>query len=409
MSQQIRDLTILQSELISLLQQLDQQPTAGLTELLAIVRGQLLLAYDQSHDLTLSVNQRTTLQIGIIQALSHHSTGVKTLQLVWQQTTAIRYQIQNEPQLVAHFNQLEQSNWDLSSLRAYAKFIGDRPLTAQQYQQNNQALHQIGSALYTRLYRAYGQQTTNRTINWQKANLVLDQLQARIDKYQFLQLRSLDFRIDPKMPPDAPFLTIFAQSVQLAFHQQPLTDQRLHQFRLYLDRQNEFYIRRFWQKVGQTDEQALAQFVAYRQQAQPQYWLRREPARFHNKYRIDQETPRIFPNRKRLTPDFHSEWLIDDNGRFISQWLVLKQSAEGLVVSNPADYRLTVAQYRQFLNGASFNYADQNDRIHRQLDSWPPKHYDHLIRQQMLKGWRSPTKETYQNCDIDTDGYSVWY
>ncbi|WP_413476405.1 DUF3114 domain-containing protein [Latilactobacillus fuchuensis] len=409
MRQKIRELTILQSELISLLQPPAQQPMAGLEELLAIVRGQLLLAYDQDNYLTLSTDQRNTLQIGIIQALSQQPAGVKKLQLIWQQTTASRYQIQNEPQLVAHFNQLEQANWDLASLRAYAKYIKQRPLTAQQYRKNNSELHRIGSPLYTRLYQAYGRQTTNRVINWQKANLVLNQLEAQLDSHQFLQLRSRQFRIDPAMPPDALFLTLFAKSVQLAFRQRLLTNQRLHQFRLYLDRQNEQYMRRFWQKNGQTDEQALAQFVANRQQANPQYWLRREPARFHNKYRIGQPMPNDFPNRKRLTPDFHSEWLIDEHGQFISQWSVLKQSADELVISNPDDYQLTDAQCRQLLNGASFNYAHQNDQTHVQLDSWPPKRYDHLLRQETFNAWRSPSKAIYQNKDIEPDGYSVHY
>ncbi|WP_341844005.1 DUF3114 domain-containing protein [Latilactobacillus sakei] len=83
------------------------------------------------------------------------------------------------------------------------------------------------------------------------------QLGAQLDAHHFLQLAAEDFEIYSEMPPDAPFLKTFAQSVQLAFKDQDLTDQRLHQFRMYLDRQNIQYIRTHLKTAGDSDEMAL--------------------------------------------------------------------------------------------------------------------------------------------------------
>ena len=390
---------LLQRELIELNQ----------TDTLALVRGWSLLAYQQAGLLCLSAAQQEQVQQALILALSQHASGLQRLKRLWQQTISQRYQIINDPQLKTHFTQLETQNWDFYSLRAYGQSLRQRPLTPNQLKLNQRALQQVGSPLYTLLYQAYGNRTTQSLVNYEKLKLVLFHLGAAIDDQQLLQLTSASYQIDASMPPDALFLSLFAKSVQLAFNQQRLTDRRIHQFRMYLDEHNLKYIRQYWQKSGETDEQALANFVAWRQSTNPQYWLRREPARFHNKYQIGQVRPTTFPNHKRLTPDFHSEWIIDQTGQFVSQWQVLKRTATGMVKSHPSDYQLTPDQCRQLLNGESFNYANANNLSHVQLDSWPPQTQDHLLRQTAAKNWRSVVKAAYHAQDNQVDRYSIWY
>lgn len=406
----IQQLMALQSALITQWNEAASEQIANFD--LPIVRGQLLLALHARHQLTLSTQQRTMIQRAIITTMATKTDGAELTRL-WQQTLPQRYRIVNQSEVVAHFEQLERANWDVASLRAYAIYLTEQ-LAAQPtalktiLQRNWQALHQVGSALYQVLFAAYGDQTAQPVINNQRLNLVLTHLGAQLDAHAFLQLTAHDYQFDPELAPDAPFLATFAQSVQRAFAGRILTDQRIHQLRMYFDRQNLRYIRRYFQQSGETDEQALRRFVQKRQATQPHYWLRREPARLHNKYRHNQQ-PSTPWNRKRLTPDFHSEFILAPSGTFISQWQVLKVKADGLIDSNPAHYHLDDWTSQQLLNGESFNYANRNNRQHAYLDSKPPLQNDHALRKAAFKGWRSPTKQQYQPDDKQIDDYSQWY
>lgn len=406
----IQQLMALQSTLIM---QLNETPSKQITMIdLPVVRGQLLLALHARHQLTLSTQQCTMIQRTIITTLATKTDGTQLMDL-WRQTLPQRYRIVDQAEVVAHFEQLERANWDVASLRAYATHLtgqlAAQPTALKRILQHNwRALHQVGSALYQMLFEAYGDRTAQAVINYQRINLVLTHLGAQLDEHAFLQLTARDYQLDPQLAPDAPFLATFAQSVQRAFVGRVLTDKRIHQFRMYLDRQNLRYIRHYFQHSGETDEQALARFVRKRQATQPHYWLRREPARLHNKYRNGQR-PTTHWNRKRLTPDFHSEFILAPSGAFISQWQVLKLKADGLIDSNPDHYQLDDGTLRQLLNGESFNYANRNDRQHARLDSQPPLQNDHALRKTAFKGWRSPTKQQYQPNDKQVDDYSRWH
>ena len=105
---------------------------------------------------------------------------------------------------------------------------------------------------------------------------------------------------------------------------------------MYIDRQNITYIR-FFKQEGDTDEQALKRYVS---STKPQGMGGRKlksSARLHNKYPEGASYSLI--NKKRLTPNFHSEFILNEEGTFVTQWDVLVEDWRGRLISNPAYYQ----------------------------------------------------------------------
>src|SRR5699024_1799858 len=101
-------------------------------------------------------------------------------------------------------------------------------------------------------------------------------------------------------------------------------------------------------------------------------------------------------NKKRVVnDDFHSEFIIDSNGDFVSQWNVLKENSDGTIESDPNKYNYTDKFRKQMLDGESFNYANNKGTSHENLDSNPPGKYDHNVRNEAKKGWGSPSEREY--------------
>ena len=97
-------------------------------------------------------------------------------------------------------------------------------------------------------------------------------------------------------------------------------------------------------------------------------------------------------NKKRLTPNFHSEFILNEEGTFVTQWDVLVEDWRGRLISNPAYYQAAKNnEYQEkVLNGESFNYANRNNRTHELLDSSPPGRFDHQLRKQPKRLVKSP-------------------
>lgn len=254
----------------------------------------------------------------------------------------------------------------------------------------------IGSRLYTKMFQR------SRLTTPEKTELVLKQLGAELDSFNFLQLRGTH-RLDPKMSPHSEFIELYCYCVRDTYKDQELSSPKIHQLRMYFDRQNINYIRKKFPR--QTDEASLE---AYRKAPAPlglgQKKLLREPARFHNKYPKDCQYDSYqasYLQRKRLTPNFHSEFILNQQGKFVSQWNVLKQLSPKEIISNPQFYEFTDDFKREILNGESLNYGTKNNQEHRRLDSDPPIKYDHLIRKLCKTGWRSPSLSDYDFNKID--------
>lgn len=235
----------------------------------------------------------------------------------------------------------------------------------------------------------------------EKIDLLLNQLGGVIDKHQMLQLTG-SFVIDTKLSPHSLFIELFCQTVQKAYLNETLDSPKIHQLRMYFDRQNINYIRHEFPAA--TDEASLIKYVntpfpkGLNGQA-----LIRERGRLHNK------TPKNMPytsyisqspNRKRLTPNFHSEFILDKHGHFVSQWNILKTNGH-LVVSDPKAYTWDLKMESQLLNTESLNYGKKNNQEHKRLDSIPPSAFDHKLRKKARRNWISPAISQYSFRKVD--------
>lgn len=264
---------------------------------------------------------------------------------------------------------------------------------------------------------------------------LLRKMGGYVDENGMLQLRN-GFCIGTQIPPHGRIWSDIARRVENVYGENGLggldeTEGRMiHQFRMYIDRHNIAYIRRNFKKDQMTDEEALEAYVhaPSRQGGLDGRRMRREPARLHNKYPAGSSYrayQRGRENKKRLAPDFHSEFIIDRNGNFVSQWNVLKEDGLGRIISDIAYYRnqyLTQGEgawreaQRQIMDTESFNYASANDQIHKRLDIQPPGLFDSDLRRQIAGEWKSPCrrakhwkelKNRYCYHSDKGDGYSV--
>lgn len=233
-----------------------------------------------------------------------------------------------------------------------------------------------------------------------------------IDSHGMLQLKK-GFLVGEKVPPHSQLFRKWADMVVYEYGDTGLleTSEReegrmVHQFRMYIDRHNIAYIRKHFKEEGMTDEEALEAYVfaANERGGLNGRKLLREPARLHNKYPSGSDYWRYqrgWENKKRLTPDFHSEFIIDREGSFVSQWNVLETDEKGCVIGDIAYYRrryIDTGKYtwedfgRQIMDTESFNYASANDPVHKKLDIQPPGRLDTNLRRQIAREWKSPIK-----------------
>lgn len=311
-------------------------------------------------------------------------------------------------QLWGQKQKLEEQGWDESAIAGYFREVMAKP-TSKTVAESWRQTQEVGSPLYTKMFQE------SQKKPWEKIEQVFSHLGAVIEN-QTLQLTG-EMRFDPQMPPHSPFLKKWAETIQQAYENKRITDRRVHQFRMYIDRHNLTYVRRQFRLGQMTDEAALK---VYTHAPEPQGLggkkMLAERARLHNKQLKTKNYHCGKENRKRLTPDFHSEFIVDHKGSFVSQWNVLEIDASNRVIMDAAYYDQKYATVKeklyfeqQLVNGESFNYANRNDEQHRNLDILPPSQLDPPLRKQICRRWRSPeNKKQYHWRTIDRkkDGYS---
>ena len=87
-----------------------------------------------------------------------------------------------------------------------------------------------------------------------------------IDENGMLQLGK-GFCVGESIPPHGKIFQDFAECVQEAYGETGLREvseaeaRMIHQFRMYIDRHNIAYIRKFFKRNGMTDEEALMTYV----------------------------------------------------------------------------------------------------------------------------------------------------
>jgi len=270
--------------------------------------------------------------------------------------------------------------WDPKATNCYVKKLNDALADSDgsDYSEIISNIHDestmVGSDVYTDMLKASG------LSDKEKADLVIEQMGGYIDDNGMLQLTG-DFKFDPDMPPHADFYDALSDCVTNSYGKKgadydDADVQKIHQLRYYIDYQNITYIREHYKGEGMTDEDALSAYV-FDENGLNGDLMDAERARLHNKYPSSTTYKEYYSdkeqNRKRLTPDFHSEFIIDGDGNFVSQWNVLEWNDDGTVIS---DYQYYYDEYNgenasskpytwdearmQVANTESFNYADKN-------------------------------------------------
>lgn len=216
---------------------------------------------------------------------------------------------------------------------------------------------------------------------------ILDKFGARLDENGNLQIDRNRFEwVIPYKKHG--FLQRFSSLVRIGFSRTGLGNdgigRMIHQFRIYIDENNIRFVRTHYKLPGDTDLDALKRYEqAFKIRLMP------EKARLHNKSRKKDQTYQKdikgHENIKRLTPDFHSEFIIDEHGHFVTRWDVYERDKNGDVIFDLDYYKAKYGDRfddmaAKIVNTESFNYALRNDKIHKKLDIWPSSIKDDHVR-----------------------------
>lgn len=305
--------------------------------------------------------------------------------------------------------------WDKRAVLAYLEAVNTRfntfagnsyeaeSVTKAEYleelENTYQSARQIGSDVYTYMFEE------SRIAPKEKALLVLRQMGAYLDKNGMLQLGKGD-RFASDMAPHSPFLEDYAACVREAYQKnkhkyKTLDNERIHQFRMYIDRHNIVYVRKYFK--GPTD---YAKLQAYAKHFEMKLYYG-EPSRHHNKV----EKGRHFQKQKYdkvLTSNRLSEFIINvETGAFVTQWDVLEMKKDGTIVSGADGYMQRESDKQcTIVDTESFNYAPADYvEAHDALDVQPATpgnrgkktpYLENRVKRALKEVWESPGKLTYR-------------
>lgn len=305
--------------------------------------------------------------------------------------------------------------WDKRAVLAYLEAVNTRfnafaensyeadSVTKAEYleelENTYQSARQIGSDVYTYMFEE------SRLAPKEKALLVLRQMGAYLDKNGMLQLGEGD-RFAKDMAPHFPFLEDYAACVREAYQKnkhkyKTLDNEMIHQFRMYIDRHNIAYVRKYFK--GPTD---YAKLQAYAKHFEMKLYYG-EPSRHHNKV----EKGSHFQKQrydKILTPNRLSEFIINvETGAFVTQWDVLEMREDGTIVSGADGYMQRESdQQCTIVDTESFNYAPADYvEAHDALDVQPATpgdrgkktpYLENRVKRALKEVWESPGKLIYR-------------
>lgn len=306
------------------------------------------------------------------------------------------------------------SGWDKRAVLAYLEAVNTKfntfaengyeasNVTREEYldelEHTYQSAREIGSDVYTYMFE------TSRLAPKKKAQLVLRQMGAYLDKNGMLQLGAGD-RFAADLTPHAAFLEDYAACVREAYQKKKdyrtLDDQMIHQFRMYIDRQNIEYVRKHFK--GATD---YAKLKAYAEYFEMKLYYG-EPSRHHNKI-LRGEKFQKQKYDKILTSNRLSEFIINvETGSFVTQWDVLEIREDGTIASGPEGYLKKKGEKQSFIvDTESFNYAPADYvKAHNALDVLPATppglrkntpYLENQLKSTLKELWESPGKIVYR-------------
>ena len=159
----------------------------------------------------------------------------------------------------------------------------------------------------------------------------------------------------------------------------------MHQFRYVISSQQAQWVRQHFRKPGMTDGQALVAYFQAHPDLDCQLW---ESSRLHNKAFVNKGKV-TYPDQQpyqaniKILHRFHTEFILDSEGRFLNILDPEKSSQNGLV------------------NGASFNYGEKpslfNHSSHYYYDVKSPVQWDPQFRRLAIRNGGQAFKAPQNN------------
>ena len=195
------------------------------------------------------------------------------------------------------------------------------------------------------------------------------------------EITKLLSRMHSDLSPHVSFWHQFSQTIRQAFSPADFIadsgNQRLkgklHQFRYLISSQQAQWVREHFRKPGMTDGQALVAYFQAHPDLDCQLW---ESSRLHNKAFVDKDKV-TYPDQQpyqaniKILHRFHTEFILDREGRFLNVLDPESSSQNGLV------------------NGASFNYGERpwlfNHSSHYYYDVKSPAQWDPQFRRLAIR------------------------
>lgn len=242
-----------------------------------------------------------------------------------------------------------------------------------------EAAHRIGSKLFNHMLFDDAELATDA-----KLNMFYRLLGARIDQFNFMQL----YRVADKtfrFPAGAAELIVyfqfvdqFVQLIQEKYVTGGLYDIWDHQMRYWLSLPiiDFIFIDEQTQQNGRFSSERK-QFEKWLEKNRIiHYPFGKSNPRLHNRYsKIELETIDVKTKDLNIKDQFigdegyHLEVVFNKDGKAISQWNVLRETVDGKIVSNPAEY--STSELLQIANTESVNYAEIGGADHNRLDVKP--------------------------------------
>ncbi|MCY7039972.1 DUF3114 domain-containing protein [Streptococcus sanguinis] len=276
------------------------------------------------------------------------------------------------------FQQLQSIGWSQTALGRVFEEIGEQEKTLTEEGDYLQEAQLFGSTFFQKLWQAEAAQ--NSRLGAQEL-LVLAMSLVNMPEELSGDKRETNLllaRIAPDLTPHDGFWKIFSRTLRQAFPADDLSQKdgnqklkrKLHQFRYVISCQQAQWVRVHYRQAGMTDAEALASYLKD-WPALPYSF--QESSRLHNKAYIDKSSEQaIYPDGQasqaniKILIDFHTEFILDQTGRFLN-------------IIDPEG-----ASQNGIVNGASFNYGEHNrpgnQASHTRYDVKTPAVWDPRFR-----------------------------
>ncbi|QLB50833.1 DUF3114 domain-containing protein [Streptococcus sanguinis] len=279
------------------------------------------------------------------------------------------------------FQQLQSIGWSQVALeQVFAGFNNGQGKIVSEERNYLQEAQLFGSPFFQKLWQA--EEVQNSRLGVQELLVLAMSLVNMPEELSGdkTETNLLLARIAPDLTPHDRFWKIFSRSLRQAFPADDFSQRygnqklkrQLHQFRYVISCQQAQWVRDHFREVGMTDAEALAAYF----KANPGLpYSFKESSRLHNKAYVNPQALSasiLYPDGQasqaniKILIDFHTEFILDQSGRFLN-------------IIDPEG-----ASQNGIVNGASFNYGERNrpgnQASHTRYDVKTPAVWDPRFR-----------------------------